>query len=139
MKAKRQITAILSVLIPTLLTSLGFAQGPTSTKTNSNSLKLSLKEDLGFGAKKTLLKGRNTVSILDDNKKDKDNGKPSRTGGRRMIVESQKQRFANTEHSRVRLAIPTRPGRIQRLGSPGLDVPSKHTSRVVYSTRKRTN
>jgi hypothetical protein len=136
MKAKIQTIALFTVLLPILVTSTIFAQSST-TKTNKNSLKLSLKEDLGFGDKKTLLKGRNTVSIIDGDKKDKDNGKPSRTGGRRMILDTQEKRLTIPQQSRSRLASSTRQGRPRRLGSPNLDAPSKRAGRVVYTTRQK--
>jgi hypothetical protein len=133
--ATLSLLSLLSIIIPILFAACSFAQS-SANKTNKNSMKFSLKEDLGFGDKKTLLKGRNTISIIDGDKKDKDNGKPSRTGGRRMVLEVQEKRLGSVQHGHVRLATSTRQGRTRRLGSPGLEAPSKHASRVVYTTRR---
>ena len=109
----------------------------SSSKTNKNSLKMSFKEDIGFGDRKTLLKGKNAVSITDEKEQDPMKPSPSRTGARRMVLDSAKSRLGNTTHGQVRLASSSRQGRTRRLGMPNLEAPSQRTTRVSIRPRQK--
>jgi hypothetical protein len=138
MKQKTRIIAVLTLAIPLSLTAMGFAQTKEELAASpKNSMKTSLKEDLGFGEKKMGIKGKNTLSLTGESNEVA--GRLRSTGGRRMVFQTRTTRQSSLSRRREsgRLTSGMSQSRSHRLGNTSLANANQNDTRPKDNSRPK--